>query len=712
MIGKVILDRYKLIEKIGQGGSGSIYRGEHTTLKKKVAVKLLHAQLSTDDTALERFRREATTVASLENEHILQVLDYGRSDDNRLFFAMEFLEGETLTKVIERERQLTVERSVDILSQICEGLTEAHGLGYVHRDLRPRNVFLTNKRGRADFVKLLDFGLAKLIVPDAEAKQTAMGMTFGDPRYMSPEQARGEALDRRSDIYSLGALAFEMLTGSPPYQGSGTFEILQQHLDAPVPKVRDRRPDCPAWIDAAVQKALAKKPDGRFDTVAKLLEAIKTEPAKAAAPAPVAATAKPAAKPAVAPAPAPVVSMGPPAGEPVAAQASRPSSVKETQAMHTLAPRKAPEPVHTETRKGPAITSTSGSVEATPLSTKLPEAANVPSVVIEGGSNEKTVPAKVVPAAEAAPLPPPPSVEPTHKRKNDPTGEWFSNDSQPIKIKGNHADYDDLDENPARQSRTAHHRRRGGGPHPRRCRGDRAVAEGGAQAGARRGAGEAGGDGAVRAAGGAAVGRRREARRAGAGGAAVGRRREAGRGGPPACRRAVGGDRQARAAEAGSVGAAGRGRDEAGAARGQAVGGRVEARAVGARRRAGAGEGAGHARREGQAGRREADARRRRREAGRCAEREAQEAGRTRRGLQRIRSRPTRRRRPRRRPANRRRRSSSSSSAVRSSTRATWPAPPPTSTRRANTTRAAPRPSPASAKSRSSRATTRAPPCT
>ncbi|HEY1586454.1 MAG TPA: serine/threonine-protein kinase, partial [Polyangia bacterium] len=362
MIGKVILDRYKLVEKIGQGGSGAIYRGEHTTLHKKVAVKLLHAQLSTDDTALERFRREATTVASLENEHILQVLDYGRTDDSRLFFAMEFLEGETLTKVVERERQLSIERSVDILTQICEGLIEAHGLGYVHRDLRPRNVYLVNKRGRADFVKLLDFGLAKLIVPDAEAKQTAMGMTFGDPRYMSPEQARGEPLDRRSDIYSLGAVAFEMLTGSPPYLGSGTFEILQQHLDAPVPKVRDRRPDCPPWLDAAVQKALAKKPVGRFDTVAVMLEALRTQPEKAPAPKPVVTAPEPA---------PPVVSMGPAEAPPATTQtAARTPSLKETQAMHTLAPRKPeppkPEPVaHVDTKKGPTLPAASGSVEVT-----------------------------------------------------------------------------------------------------------------------------------------------------------------------------------------------------------------------------------------------------------------------------------------------------------------------------------------------------------
>ena len=440
MIGKVISERYKLVEKIGQGGSGAIYRAEHATLHKRVAVKLLHAQLSTDDTALERFRREATTVGALENEHILQVLDYGRTDDGRLFFAMEFLEGETLTKVVEREKQLPIERTVDILSQMCEALIEAHGLGYVHRDLRPRNVFLVTKRGRADFVKLLDFGLAKLILPDAEAKQTAMGMTFGDPRYMSPEQARGETIDKRSDIYSLGAIAFEMLTGSPPYTGSGTFEILQQHLDAPVPKVRERRGDCPQWLDAAVQKALAKKPDGRFETVAALLDAIRTQPkaAATAGKAPVAAAPV---------APAPVQSMGPastPAPAATPAAAPRSPSLKETQMLTTLAPKPR------ERKQTPAQPAASGSVEVTPPPSKMPDAANVPSVVVEGSSAEKTVPsvpAKLQPAttppapafeqlptterSSAAPLPPPPAASETaHKRKADPTGEWFASDSQ------------------------------------------------------------------------------------------------------------------------------------------------------------------------------------------------------------------------------------------------------------------------------------------
>ena len=251
LLGQVISDRYLLVEKIGRGASGTIYRAEHTTLRKKVAVKVLHPQLSRDDTALERFRREATTVGELDNDHILSVIDFGRADAERLFFAMEYLDGLPLSTVVDREKQLAVPRVVDILTQVSEALVEAHGLGYIHRDLRPRNVFLITRRGRADFVKLLDFGLSKLILPDMEAKQTAMGMTFGDPRYMSPEQARGDTLDRRADIYSLGAVAYEALTGVPPYSGGGTFEILKQHLDAPVPHPRDRRPDCPAWLGRA-----------------------------------------------------------------------------------------------------------------------------------------------------------------------------------------------------------------------------------------------------------------------------------------------------------------------------------------------------------------------------------------------------------------------------------------------------------------------------
>jgi serine/threonine protein kinase len=276
LIGQTIGGRYYLVERIGQGAAGTIYRSEHTTLRRRMALKLLHQQLAQNEDAVERFRREAITVCEIDNDHIPQVFDFGRAEDGRLFFAMEFLDGAPLSTVLEQEGRLTPERTADILSQIGDGLMEAHTLGYIHRDLRPRSIFLTRRRGRADFVKILDFGLAKLVQPDlTDAQRTAMGMTYGDPRYMAPEQARGEVADRRADIYSLGVLGYEMVCGEPPFKGTGTFDILSKLLEAPVPRLRDKRPDCPPWLESVIRTALAKKPAERFQTVAQFLDAME-----------------------------------------------------------------------------------------------------------------------------------------------------------------------------------------------------------------------------------------------------------------------------------------------------------------------------------------------------------------------------------------------------------------------------------------------------
>jgi serine/threonine-protein kinase len=275
LLGKVLADRYLLQARIGQGSSGTVYRAEHTTLRRKAAVKILHHQLCSDDNAIERFRREATTVAAIDNQHILEVLDFGRAEDGRLYFAMELLEGETLAEVIAREQRLAYERIVDVLVQVGEALIEAHGMGYVHRDLRPRNIFLSRKHGRDDFVKLLDFGLAKLIRPDAEAAQTQLGMTFGDPRYMSPEQARGDPVDRRADIYSLGVIGYEMVTGEPPFAGGPTFQLLTRHIEETPRRPRVLRPDVPPTLESVILTALAKQRDDRFVTVARMLEALR-----------------------------------------------------------------------------------------------------------------------------------------------------------------------------------------------------------------------------------------------------------------------------------------------------------------------------------------------------------------------------------------------------------------------------------------------------
>nr|MBA3456394.1 serine/threonine protein kinase [Deltaproteobacteria bacterium] len=275
LVGKLLGERFQVQELLGQGGSGTIYRAEHVTLRRRVAIKVLHNELSRDDLAVERFRREATTVADIDNEHIVEIHDFGRTPDGRLYLAMELLEGETLDGVLAREKQLSVERAADILIQVGEALMEAHAIGYVHRDLRPRNIYLTQRRGKANFVKLLDFGLAKLVETDTQAPSTSLGMTFGDPRYMSPEQARGDRIDRRADIYQLGCVAYEMLTGAPPFNGSRVFDILtKQVTETPVP-LPTRRPGVPLWMEAAVAKMLAKDPDNRFATTSRMVEGLK-----------------------------------------------------------------------------------------------------------------------------------------------------------------------------------------------------------------------------------------------------------------------------------------------------------------------------------------------------------------------------------------------------------------------------------------------------
>ncbi len=275
LVGTLLGERFQVQAFLGQGASGTLYRAEHVTLRRRVAIKVLHAELSRDDLAVERFRREATTVADIDNEHILEIHDFGRTPDGRLYLAMELLDGEALDAVLAREKTLSIERVADVLIQTGEALMEAHAIGYVHRDLRPQNLFIATRRGKANFVKLLDFGLAKLVDTDAAVASTNLGMTFGDPRYMSPEQARGERIDRRADIYQLGCVAYEMLTGAPPFAGSRVFDILTKQVsEAPQP-LPSKRPGVPLWMEAAVAKMLAKAPEDRFATTSRMVDALR-----------------------------------------------------------------------------------------------------------------------------------------------------------------------------------------------------------------------------------------------------------------------------------------------------------------------------------------------------------------------------------------------------------------------------------------------------
>ncbi|HUQ02300.1 MAG TPA: protein kinase [Kofleriaceae bacterium] len=285
LIGKVLGERFLVQERLGQGKSGTIYRAEHVTLRRKVAIKVLHDGLSRDDLAIERFRREATSVAEIDNEHIVEIHDFGRTPDGRLYLAMELLEGETLDAALARDGKMPIDRVADVVMQVGEALVEAHSVGFVHRDLRPRNLYLAARRGKANFVKLLDFGLSKLVESGGAAASTSLGMTFGDPRYMSPEQAKGDAIDRRADIYSLGCIAYEMLTGEPPFVGGKVFDVLTRHVNEKPQPVRSKRPDVPAWLDAAIMRSLAKSPDDRFVTAQKMVEAMRVGLATGAIPA-------------------------------------------------------------------------------------------------------------------------------------------------------------------------------------------------------------------------------------------------------------------------------------------------------------------------------------------------------------------------------------------------------------------------------------------
>ncbi len=274
LLGQVVADRYLIKRRIGSGSSGTVYEARHITLQQRMAVKFLHHHLCQDDVAVERFRREATTVAHLDNPHLIQVRDFGVSDDGRLYLAMEFLEGKTLADLLAESSPLSIPQTLDLLNQTADALTAAHEAGYVHRDLRPANLFLTRRGAREEFVKVMDFGLSKLILHELEPGQATVGMSFGDPTYLSPEQAAGEAADRRADVYALGVMAFEMLTGAPPFRGDDVFATINMHLRVRPEAPSRRNHALPFAFDAPILKALAKKREDRFESVNALCDAL------------------------------------------------------------------------------------------------------------------------------------------------------------------------------------------------------------------------------------------------------------------------------------------------------------------------------------------------------------------------------------------------------------------------------------------------------
>jgi len=268
-VGSEVDGRYRVVELIGEGGMGKVYLAEHVEIGKRVALKVLHPSYSRMPDLVERFRREARAASKIGHPNIVDVTDSGSTPDGSVYFVMEYLEGVELGSVIEREGAIDVSRSLRIAGQICRALAAAHHEGIIHRDLKPENIFLITRGGEADVVKVLDFGIAKTTEAEAarERRLTSPGMAMGTPEYMAPEQAAGRAADARTDIYSLGAIMYEMVTGVPPYSGDNFMEILTKKATIDPPPPLAVRPDLPNTVSELVMAAMARDPGQRPQTM-------------------------------------------------------------------------------------------------------------------------------------------------------------------------------------------------------------------------------------------------------------------------------------------------------------------------------------------------------------------------------------------------------------------------------------------------------------
>jgi eukaryotic-like serine/threonine-protein kinase len=281
-LGREILNgEFRILEKIGTGGMGSVYKASQTKMNRLVAVKILHPKLANRKDLVSRFHREARAMSHLTHPNTVRVLLYGELDDGSLYIVMEYLEGRSLNQTVRAEGPLPVDRALPVLIQVCGALEEAHRAGMVHRDLKPENIFLCNQGGLRDFAKVLDFGLAKVTEREMRPGSiilTQEGMVFGTPEFMSPEQAQGRTLTPASDTYSLAVILYEALTGKLPFDAGTPIEYLQLHVAARPIILTERVPGMtfPPGLSEVIDKALSKRPEQRYQTAIELATALKT----------------------------------------------------------------------------------------------------------------------------------------------------------------------------------------------------------------------------------------------------------------------------------------------------------------------------------------------------------------------------------------------------------------------------------------------------
>jgi tRNA A-37 threonylcarbamoyl transferase component Bud32 len=267
MNGELIAERYELEELVGKGGMSSVYRAKDRLLERTVAIKLLHEHYSRDDDYVERFRREARAAAQLSHPNIVTVIDRGE-DGGRQFIVFEYIDGQNLKQLVESKGRLPVRTALELGIEIGRALAFAHESGLVHRDVKPQNVLLGNGE-----VKVTDFGIARSA--DVKHGLTQTGTVLGTSDYIAPEQASGQPVSVLSDVYSLGVVIYELLAGEPPYKGDSFLAVAMRHVNDPVPSIAEARPDVPLRLDAALRRAMAKRSEERFPSMAEFADELE-----------------------------------------------------------------------------------------------------------------------------------------------------------------------------------------------------------------------------------------------------------------------------------------------------------------------------------------------------------------------------------------------------------------------------------------------------